>query len=196
MKIYRNLWRACLVASTALAIGSTGCSSVTPPSEAMPGEFAGAPDWVVQGCRGSGEAKNGDALCGVGSIGGTRNIALARTAAVGRGRTEIARTLQVKVKAMLKDYQATTTGGAGFGNEMNDEQHLEDVSKQITQLSLSGTEMRDTWISQTGTVYALVVLDVEKFENQISSMNQLSEQVRLAVQTRARRAFQELDEET
>lgn len=196
MKVSRMIERVGLALATAFVLGSTACSSPTSPAQAMPSEFAGAPDWVVQGCRGSKQADNGDALCGVGSIAGTRNISLARTAAVGRGRTEIARTLQVKVKSMLKDYQATTSGGEAFGEQMNDEQHIEDVSKQITQISLSGTEMRDTWISQAGTVYALVVLDVEKFEDSISDMHQLSEQVREAVHERARQSFQELDGET
>jgi len=41
------------------------------------------------------------------------NVALARSAAEGRARTELARSLQTRVKAMLKDYQAATQGGPG-----------------------------------------------------------------------------------
>ena len=117
------------------------------------------------------------------------------TAAQGRGRTAIARSLDLHVKAMLKDYQATTTGGEEFGEAASDEQHIVDVSKQITNMSLSGTEMTDSWISQTGTYYALVALDVEKFSDAVSRMDQLSESVRRAVVERAEDSFRELNEE-
>ena len=167
-------------------------SNVTPPSEAMPDEFAGAPDWVVRGCDGL----EGDRqICGVGSMGGTNNISLARTTAVARGRTEIARTLETRVKAMLKDYQSTTTGGQEFRNAAVDEQHIEDVSKQITDFSLSGTEMKELWISRSGTVYAVVVLDVEKFTDSVSKMKTLSNELRAAIEERARASFEELGDE-
>jgi hypothetical protein len=97
---------------------------------------------------------------------------------------------------MLKDYQATTTGGEEFGTAAADEQHIVDVSKQITNFTLSGTEHRDTWISNSGTWYALVVLDLDKFEDSVGKMNNLSESIRKAVQERAAKAFDELDEAT
>jgi hypothetical protein len=62
-------------------------------------------------------------------------------------------------------------------------------------MSLSGTEMTDSWISKNGTYYALVALDVEKFEDSVSRMGQLSEQVRRAVVERADATFAELDRE-
>jgi len=35
------------------------------------------------------------------------------------------------------------------------------VSKQITDTTLSGTRLEDTWISNAGHFWALVVLDTE-----------------------------------
>ena len=157
---------------------------------AVKNELEGAPKWVLQ------NANKNNNVCGVGSAAGTRNVSVARTSAMGRARTEIARSLQVKVKSMLKDYQSTTTGGEAFGKAANDEQHIEDVSKQITDMTLSGTELQDTWISNTGTLYTLVCLDVEKFKNSLSQMSQLNEQVRQAVVERANKAFNELDAAT
>ena len=157
-------------------------------------EFVEAPPWVIQGCRAYWDDDE-ELICGVGSAGGSRNVSLMRTTAIGRGRTEIARTLGVQVKAMLKDYAATTTGGQEFGEAANDEQHIVDVSKQITDISLTGTEMTDSWISQNGTYYALVSLDVEKFSDAVSRMDQLSESVRRAVVERAQDSFKELDDE-
>jgi hypothetical protein len=126
----------------------------------------------------------------VGSAGGSRNIALTTSTAEGRGRTAIARTLDTKVQAMLKDYQATTTGGEEFGDAAADEQHIVDVSKQLTNGTLSGAERRDLWISPSGVVYALMVLDLEKFQGAVWSMKQLSESVRSHVAQEAAKEFE------
>ena len=176
------------------SLGALSCAShVTSPGEAMPEEFAGGPEWLVKGCGAVESDADHGVICGIGSMGGTRNISLARTTAVARGRTEIARALQVKVKAMVKDYQATTTGGEDFRLAAADEQHVVDVSKQITDFTLAGTEMQDMWISRAGTVYALVVLDLDKFKDSVRQMTNLSEEIRKAVDLRAKAAFAELD---
>ena len=198
MRITHPTNRILMLLAACAAFTSLGCASspeVLDPREALEGEFAGAPDWVVRGCSaywGDGAER---VICGVGSAGGSRNISLMRSTATARGRTEIARTLNTRVKAMLKDYASTTTGGENFGTAANDEQHIVDVSKQITSMTLSGTELTDSWISQKGTLYALVALDVDKFSDSVKRMNQLSEAVREAVMERADQAFAELDEE-
>ena len=110
-------------------------------------------------------------------------------------RTEIARMLELKVQSMLKDYQSTTTGGEEFGTAANDEQHIVDVAKQITDITLSGTEQKESWISDSGTLYVLMCADLEKFKNSVNSMSQLSESVRKAVTERADKAFDELSKE-
>lgn len=178
------------VLGVAFFMMSCGSKEPAAPASAMANELEGAPDWVL------GSASTNGLICGVGSATGTRNVSLARTAAQGRGRTEIARQLEVKVKAMLKDYQSTTTGGEGFGTAANDEQHIEDVSKQITDTTLSGTEMKNTWIAKTGTLYVQMCMDLEKFKGAVNSMQQLDEKVRAAVVERANKAFSELDEAT
>jgi hypothetical protein len=47
-----------------------------------------------------------------------------------------ARVLEVRVESMLKDSQAATQGGPD--NATASEQYVEDTSKQITDISLSG----------------------------------------------------------
>jgi hypothetical protein len=174
-----------------------GCASqpVTPTAidTVMKNEFIGAPDWVTKDC--ASYIKDNKKICGVGSIGGTRNPSLARTTAVARARTEIARTLQTRVTAMLKDYQATTSGGEYFGKYASDEQHVVDVSKQITNMTISGTVQKEIWISKNGIYYVLVTLDIEKFKNIVQNMHSLPESVRKAVVERADKAFKELDVE-
>ncbi len=166
----------------------------TPVSGALANEFDGAPGWVVKGCAAfSGEKA---AICGRGSATGTRNPSLAMSAATGRARTDLARNLSVKIKAMLKDYQATTTGGENFGTAANDEQHIVDVSKQITDTSLSGTQVVDSWMSHTGTLWVLVKLDVEAFKGALNGMKQLDAATMKGVMERADKAFKELDDAT
>jgi hypothetical protein len=97
---------------------------------------------------------------------------------------------------MLKDYQATTTGGEDFGTAAADEQHIVDVSKQITTMTLSGTQRVDSWWSPNGTLYVLMKLDVDAFKDAVNGMKQLDEKVRKAVIERAEKAFKELDEAT
>jgi hypothetical protein len=152
-------------------------------------ELDGAPKWVL------GSSSTAKEICGVGSAAGSRNVSVMRTTAMGRGRTEIARMLELKVQSMLKDYQSTTTGGEEFGTAANDEQHIVDVAKQITDTTLSGTEQKESWISDAGTLYVLMCADIEKFKNSVNSMSQLSESVRKAVTERADKAFDELSKE-
>ncbi len=199
MRNHRTMSRVILAFAAIAALSLGACASkpekkVTSPEENMPSEFAGAPGWVVKGCAAYPGDDGKSRICGVGAAGGSNNPSMMRKAAVARARTEIARTLGVKVQSMLKDYQATTTGGEEFGTAAADEQHIVDVSKQITNFTLSGTEHRDTWISNSGTWYALVVLDLDKFKDSVGKMNNLSESIRKAVQERSKEAFDELDE--
>jgi len=170
---------------TLAACGSTDKKT----GDAVKNEFDGAPKWVL------GSSSTPQQICGVGSAAGSRNVSVMRTSAMGRGRTEIARMLELKVQSMLKDYQATTTGGEEFGTAANDEQHIVDVAKQITDITLSGTEQKESWISDSGTLYILMCADLEKFKNSVNNMSQLSESVRKAVTERADKAFEELSKE-
>jgi len=165
-----------------------------PPSVSpMKTDLADAPAWVKKGCGAFfGEKKK--LVCGVGAVGGMTNPGLARTAAEGRGRTEIARSLKVRCKSMLKDYQAAVQGGPG--NKLNNEQYITDTGKQITDMTLSGTRLEDSWVSNAGSFYALMVLDVDAFRDQIKNMSQLDEQVRQAIVDRAEQSFAELDAST
>jgi hypothetical protein len=183
-----------IVGLALVGAGLFACST-TPvaPKDAIDSELADAPDWVRKGCSAYWKEKETGRICGVGAMGSTRNAALARTGAMARARTEIARSLQTQVEAMLKDYQATTTGGEEYGLAAADDQHVEDVSRQITETTLSGTELVDSWISRSGTFYALVSLDVERFQDAVSKMQNLSERVRQEVIRRSERAFQDLD---
>lgn len=183
-----------LLIALGMTLAACSASQVQPVQGSLQGEMEGAPDWVVKSCNAYfGEKQT--VICGLGSTGGTRNITLARNAAIANGRNEIARSLQVKVKAMLKSYMATTTGGENYGTAADDEQHIVDVSKQVTSMTLSGTKHVDTWVSPKNTLFALVVLDVDAFKDSLKQMTQLDAKVKEAIIQRADKAFKELDTE-
>jgi len=159
----------------------TGCGGGGPKpiDDIIPNELDGAPEWVIN-ARGD----SSEMIYGSGSAAKSKNVALMRSTALGRARTDFVRHLDLKVKSMLKDLHGT-------GNE----QHIEDVTKQITDTNLTDTRQQETWISNTGTLYVLVSLDVKSFKETVNGMTQLSEEIRTAVVERADQAFTELDAE-
>jgi hypothetical protein len=178
------------VAVVVAIVGSIlGCGGPQKPQDKIRSEMDGAPAWVKVSCRKG--LPGGKGICGAGSVPNMTSISLARSAAEGRARTALARSLQIRVKAMLKDYQAGTTGGAE--NYTLGEAHIEDVARQITDRTLSGTQVEDTWLSDNGTLWALVIMDAESFKDSLRNMRQLSEGLRDAVIQRADKAFDELD---
>ena len=62
---------------------------------------------------------------------------------------------------MFKAYKTIT----GSGKDATFDNSSEKVSKQITSQSLSGTRVKDTWISRSGTLYVLMVIDTEYVSN-------------------------------
>jgi hypothetical protein len=195
MLFIRSLSVAALSLMVLFGLGCATTGGTKSVEGAMQGEFKGAPKWVTMSCNAFDRSKQKRLVCGVGSAAGSRNITIMRRSAGSAGRAEIARTLQVKVYSMLKSYAATTTGGENFGTAANDEQHIVDASKEITDQTLSGSQHADTWVSPNGTMYMLMTLEVGAFKDMVSQMNQLNEQVRAAVVERAENAFEELDKE-
>ena len=191
----KKITGACVVLLLAAAAGCAGAPVVNPPGgpSAMADEFKGAPTWVVSSCS---KYLKKDIICGVGAVGGTANPALARSAAEARGRTDIARQIGTEVRSAIHDYQATTTGGSEFGKAAADEQHIEDVAKNITDLTVGGVSLQESWISSSGTYYTLMRLDLDQLKNIVDHMNTLSDGVRKAVIQRAEKAFHQLDVET
>lgn len=170
----------------------TGCQGKTPDLiERYPNEFAGAPAWVLEGCGAYwDEDDEGARVCGVGSARVGDSMDLARQKAGTRARVEISRTLETKVKNMVKDYQEQVTDGQA---EMNAEQFTS-TTMSLSKATLNGTAQRSTWISGSGQLYMLSALDVESFNNSVRDMDEMSERLRGFIESRSRRSFEELDE--
>jgi hypothetical protein len=163
----------------------------TAPVGGLKAEMQGLPKWALGKCQDT--LKSKDVLCASGSVEGMSSLTMARSASEGRARTELARMLQLRVKSMLKDYQAATQGGPE--NKTTGEQHIEDVSKQITNLTLSGSRVEDTFVSDTGSFWTLVVIDAPAFKDSLTKAHDLDEQVRSQIIERADKAFKEIDDQ-
>ena len=118
-------------------------------------------------------------------------MSIARTKATSRARAEISRTLETKVKNMIKDFQEQVTDGE---SEMTAEQ-FSSTTVSLSKSTLTGTSVQKTWVSSTSQLYILVALDVESFENSVREMDEMSNQLRSFIEARAKKSFTELEEE-
>ena len=176
----------------AAVVVSGGCAKdVTTPDEQLPNDFAGAPEWVLQGCSAYWGDDGGARICGVGDAKIGSSMSIARTKATSRARAEISRTLESKVKNMIKDFQEQVTDGE---SEMTAEQ-FSSTTVTLSKSTLNGTSVQDSWISGSNQLYMLVALDVEAFNNSVKQMDEMSDQLRQFIESRSRKSFAELDEE-
>ncbi len=170
-----------------IAIMLSGCAGVK-------GGPSGEPLWVIQG---SGAFKDGgkQVFYGVGAISGVRNNALGRTTAENRARAEITKTFENYTASLMKDYAASTTGGAvvNSDNATSGEQHVEQAVKTFSAATLSGVIIINHWTDPSnGTLYALARLDLENFKNSLEKIKQLSSEARDYVRKNAEKSFDNL----
>jgi hypothetical protein len=168
--------RALIVIVSATLAAACATTPGTPSST-----FDGAPSWA------NGEVPFG---CGLGQATMRGNQSLARSAAIDKGRVEIARSFQTQVGAMLKQY---ADEGLVDGKDYSEEKRTE-VSKTITDTSLSGTHVKKTALVGK-EFYALVCIDTEAFASTLDKMNTLAPKARAALKARADAAHAELDKE-
>jgi len=142
-----------LVTSSILALGiagfMAGCNHQ--PSEDFQQckiQGAKAPSWV---CDGGAMMEGG--IFGVGSAEKTPlGISFQRPEAAASARDALARQVKVKVANMFKQFQATT----GIGDAQTAEKATQNVSKQVSKATLSGSKVMKTWLSPKGTLFVLV----------------------------------------
>ncbi len=193
MRVQNRIVRFFLcTAALAAVVATAGCGKhVMTPDEQIPNEFAGAPNWVLEGCSAYWGDDGGARLCGVGDAKIGRSMSIARTKATSRARAEISRTLETKVKNMIKDYQEQVADGE---SEMTAEQ-FSSTTVSLSKSTLNGTSVQNTWVSPTLQLYMLVALDVESFENSVREMDEMSDKLRQFIEARAKKSFTELDEQ-
>jgi hypothetical protein len=159
-----SLIAAC--SSPRTAVDAPHASPYTP----FEADASAGPEWLQRGCRTYWADASGQGVCGVGSASGSGNISLMTASAESRGRTAIARSLAASVEAMLAGYQAATTRAQERGERASDEVHIVEVSRQLTDTALNGAERKGLWVSPSGVVYALMVLDLKRFQELVWNM--------------------------
>jgi hypothetical protein len=152
-----------------------GATAELPPDDL----YTGAPAWVTGDCRAHFGQKQ--VICGVGSVSGEANQSLARNAAMERGRTEIEHYLRVRVKSILAEYQSA---GGDIG-----ELSIEESSRRIAEVTLSGTRMVEQWTAADQTHYALMSLGIDDFTSSVQRAQGIDEGVRHAVLQNTAKVF-------
>ncbi|GAB7140289.1 hypothetical protein RsTz2092_02370 [Deferribacterales bacterium RsTz2092] len=174
-----------------IAIFAVACVGSSPKpagvaAAAAPGCLTGAPDWVLSG------GAEGEYLNGVGSAKiGPAGVQFARTAAQGSARDEMARTLEVKVENMLKDFTQQT----GVGDSAVVDRVTANVSKQVSSQTLTGTKQKAMWASPCNELYVLMAADANTLQKSVkdSVNSSLKNEAAAWQQFQAKGAQDELD---
>ena len=184
--------KQCRIIAILLCAGillTAGCASG--PRKSADSAIEG-PAWVTKG-SGAFDVEGVKVFHGVGAAGGIRNKALLRQTTDNRARAEIAKTLEVYVASLTKDYMAATT--AGDMSKSAEEQHVETALKTFTRTTLHGATIVDRWMDpEDRTMYSLCELDLVAFKEMLDDYKELDGKVRDFVRTNAERLHNELNE--
>ena len=173
-----------------------GMAGVSGCAKKLPHE-AKAPAWVTQGSAAFNDSGN-RGFYGVGSVSGGKNKGVGKTAAENRARAEIGKVFETYTASLMRDYMASTTGGAVItgSTATSEEQHIEQAVKTFSEVTLSGVMIVDHWTDPAdGTVYALAKLDINNFKNSLDKAKELNSEVRDYVRKNAEKAFDKLEAE-
>ncbi len=116
-----------------------------------------------------------DGIYGVGAA-KLNNASMAQQAAIGRARTSIAFSLESSVKAAMTDYYQE----AGVDGDTQAIAFLEQISRQVTEITLSGTVVEKMDIAADGTWYALVFYPARSAVDDVSATFQRNEDAAFA----------------
>jgi hypothetical protein len=127
-----------------------------------------------------------DAIWGIG-IAKQSSPSMSMTTAEARARVAIARQVQAKVQAMFTDYNLD----AGNVNAQANASLQEDVSRQITNMDVSGARPIKKWEAPDGTWWFLVELKNADAKNTVASI--LRNEEAAFAQFKAQQALDMLD---
>ncbi len=176
-----------------LSLALTGAMLVACGGDQIKGEgrHDDRPKWIDQGGTGMDDAKK--AVYAVGVASNISDIGLRRSTADASARTEVAKIFSSRVQNLLKDYKASTNDG----EKESAEAHRQEATKVFTEMELAGVTIVDRFFDlDQNAQYALARLDANAFEAQIEQMATLSKRAKEIIRLNARRAFDEVDEES
>jgi hypothetical protein len=140
-----------VVSVFALSFMFVGCGGNNEPAPYVDPEFQGAPKWVMVPFVQGAIAEMGSAPKNAGNDRGFQ-----REEAMANARDNLARQISTKVKNMFKSFKSSTSAAGGTFDKTT-----ETVSKQIAKQTLNGTRQKDMWISRSGTMYVLMIIDAK-----------------------------------
>ena len=145
--------------SLALMLVLTGCGKKVKKidNERFEEEYEYAPDWVLAEYSGEKFSAVGSAHIGKGGI------QFARTEALATARSELARQVSVKVRGLVNTFAQQT----GIGDDQTMDTFSKQVSKLVTDETLSGSREKDTWISPSEDIYVLAVLETVEVKESV-----------------------------
>lgn len=162
------------VTALAATLFFTGCGKEAPaPKAAAPvaeevyvdPELQGAPKWVMMPFVEGTIAEVGSAGRNAGN-----DLSFQREEAMADARDNLAKQISVKVNNMFKSFKSVT----GTGADATFDKSSERVSKQIASQTLSGTRVKDTWISRSGTLYVLMIVDTNSVTDMMEKATKTS----------------------
>jgi hypothetical protein len=127
-----------------------------------------------------------DAIWGIGSA-KQSSPTMSMTTAEARARVAIARQLSTKVQAMFTDYNLD----AGNVSSQANASLQEDVSRQITNMDVTGARPIQRWQAKDGTWWYLVEMKKSDARNQVASI--LGNEQAAFAQFKAQQALQMMD---
>jgi hypothetical protein len=167
-----------LVLSLVFVVMACG-SSPAPAGGAPAAGPVNSPDWLN-------DFPPEDAIWGIG-IAKQSSASMSMTTAEARARTAIARQLNTKVQAMFTDYNLD----AGTAGSQANASMQEDVSRQITNMDVSGARPIKRWQAPDGTWWYLVEFKKSDAKNAVAGI--LGNEQAQYAQFKASQALQMLD---
>ena len=145
------------------------------------------PIWVDKG------PSFADAIAAVGVAPPMVNPAAQRERAAHQARLELARVMHTKVIGLIRDW--INENQDYFSNAGESLSYFESVSEELTSTTLVGSEIREYFKDEDGTLYALAVISkTQAIENMLDKMKQLSAEQTRIIQERAEEAFRKLEQ--
>jgi hypothetical protein len=160
----------------ALVFVAVSCKSAP---AAAPSGPATSPEWLN-------DFPPEDVLWGIG-VAKQSSPSLSMTTAEARARVAIARQLSTKVQAMFTDYNLD----AGNVNNQANTSLQEDVSRQVTNMDVSGARPIKRWEAPDGTWWYLLELSKSAAQNAVATI--LRNEEASYAQFKAEQALKELD---
>lgn len=157
----------------------------------------GAPKWVIQ--QGAAFDDNGiTALYGVGMAQKGPNLAATRTKAESRARTELAKQIETYSSSFIKDFMEEHKDYMSDDAAASSTEFFSSVGKNISEATLSGSMIVNTYQGSDGYWYSLVKLPLDNkfiadFKSRLAA--QLREKQNLILQEKTDSMLEQLDQE-